>query len=114
MVKCKTKYCRNKRAGSGLSCSKCLKRNHKAKDPEAYFYNLLKSNAKRRKKYFDLTLQQFRDFCKETNYIELKGKTAKSASIDRKIMDRGYTFGNLQILSLSANTTKRNEEEYPF
>jgi len=82
--------------------------------PIAYCYNSLKSNAKRRGKDFDLTLEEFRIFCEETGYIDNKGKRKDSATIDRKDASKGYSLGNLQILSLEENSRKGAEEKAPF
>jgi hypothetical protein len=46
--------------------------------------------------------------------MEKKGKNADSLSIDRINVNKGYSVDNIQILSLSNNTKKRNECEYPF
>ena len=80
-----------------------LKEHH----PETYFFNILRGNAKRRGKEFNLTLEEFRKFCKETNYLEFKGKTASSASIDRIRAWEGYHKDNIQILTLSDNVKKQ-------
>lgn len=111
---CEVKFCKKSKTGTDRLCPKHRKQKQRAEDPEAYFFNALKNNAKRRKKYFDITLAQFRDFCKRTNYINLKGKNADSASIDRIKIEEGYTISNIQILSLSDNTKKMHEEDYPF
>ena len=111
---CEVKYCRNSRTLKDKICPKHRKRLHKEKDFLAYTFNLLKSNAKRRGKFFDLTLEQFKTFCINTGYMEGKGKKATSLSIDRKEVSKGYTIDNLQILTLRANSSKRHEEDYPF
>lgn len=111
---CQTVRCGNNKASKDKFCAKHRKRLQKEKNPVAYTFNLLKSNAKKRKKFFDLTLEQFKGFCEETGYMDLKGKTAESASIDRVVNTEGYTLSNLRLLTLSANTKKRNEEDYPF
>ncbi len=88
-----------------------LKEHH----PETYFFNNLRCNAKRRGHQFTLTLQEFKQFCKKTNYLKLKGKTKNSASIDRIRSWEGYNINNIQILTLSENTIKRNKErKCPF
>lgn len=81
-----------------------------------YTYNILHQNAKRRGKEFKLTLEEFKTFCDETNYIELKGETKKSDSIDRIDPRKGYEIGNIQVLSLQANSSKgRNlPDDVPF
>lgn len=43
------------------------------KNPVHDAYLNLKSNAKRRGKYFDLTLAQFKQFCVKTKYMKKKG-----------------------------------------
>jgi len=75
-------------------------------NPLGYTYSLLKQNAKRRRKRFVLTIEQFKAFCDEHNYLALKGKTATSLSIDCIINEIGYEHGNLQVLTLSANSRK--------
>lgn len=86
----------------------------KEKNPINYAYNVLKNNALRRKKPFELTLAEFKDFCQETGYMDKKGRTASSASIDRKDPSEGYTRDNIQLLSVSENSIKGNEERAPF
>jgi len=75
-------------------------------NPLGYTYSRLKQNAKRRRKTFTLTLEQFGQFCTETNYLELKGKQGSNLSIDRINNGKGYEVGNLQVLTLSANSRK--------
>ena len=112
--------CGNERAKKDRFCHKHRKRFQKENNPIAYCFNLLKCNAKRRGKDFSLTLEQFTQFCAETNYIELKGKTGKSASIDRIDHLKGYHIDNIQILSLSDNSKKQHtdknnqDEDCPF
>lgn len=75
-----------------------------------YTYNLLKSNANIRKVDFDLPFSDFKKWCDETNYMAEKGKMATSASIDRKNPLIGYTYTNLQKLSLSDNSKKMHTD----
>ena len=107
--------CKNKRATNDNLCCKHRKRRKKENDPIGYTFDTLRSNAKRRGKVFTITLEYFRQFCEDTNYIELKGKSSHSASIDRKKAHLGYEPGNLQVLSLSDNTKKQFEDnKCPF
>lgn len=108
---------KNKIAPKKRFCHRHHAQHQKETNPVGYFYSHLKQNAKRRGKEFKLTLEEFKQFCEETNYIELKGKTAKSASIDRIDPTKGYEIGNIQILSLSDNSKKMhqdNAEDCPF
>jgi hypothetical protein len=65
-------------------------------------------------------MAEFKEFCRKTDYIELKGKSANSLSIDRKKSWLGYDFDNIQVLTLSENSRKEHvsqrieEDEDPF
>ena len=72
---------------------------------------MLRSNAHRRGKDFTITKEDFKEFCEETNYLELKGRTKNSASIDRIDPSKGYIKGNLQVLTLGQNSAKRWKDE---
>lgn len=108
---CSAYRCGNPRAPKKRFCHKHHARFQKETNPAGYFYSLLKQNAKHRGKEFRLTLDEFKQFCSETNYLELKGKTAKSASIDRIDHTKGYEIGNIQLLTLRENSAKRWEDE---
>lgn len=75
-------------------------------NPLTYTYNSLKCNARRRGKPFDLTFIQFSKFCIDSNYMKLKGKTKNQYSIDRIDPTKGYSIDNIQILTVSENSTK--------
>lgn len=102
--------CKNNRAKGRKYCHKHKMRAWKFYYPEKYAYWYLKNNALRRGKDFQLTFEEFVEFCKETNYMEEKGKFGKAASIDRIDPAKGYTKDNIQVLSLSENTRKGNME----
>lgn len=107
--------CKDKRKAKNRFCARHAHRYRKIKDPVGYVYDLLKCNARRRGKPFTLTMDEFRQFCLDTDYMRLRGKTGKSASIDRIDNSKGYEIGNIRILSLSENSHKRNVEDYaPF
>ena len=117
--KCVTKFCRGKKGKGRLVCNKCRYALYKMKDPVGCAFTRLKSNAKRREKEFTLTLEEFKKFCEETNYIELKGRHKSSMTIDRKDSTKGYSYNNIKILSMSSNASKGNrdvpeEDECPF
>jgi hypothetical protein len=109
-MKCITPYCRNEARKGRKICSKCWMRIYKERYPEAYFFNLLRCNAKRRGKEFTLTIEQFKDFCNKTGYLEDKGKNGNSMSIDRIDSEKGYTIDNIRILTLSNNTAKERNK----
>lgn len=98
----------SKRSGKGyVICFKHKREKQKLENPFRYWYDVLRQNARYRKVEFTLTIEEFRKFCAKTNYLELKGKNAGSYSIDRKDNKKGYSYGNIQILTLSQNSRKR-------
>lgn len=113
--KCKAYRCPDDSTKKDRFCAKHSKRFQKEKNEASYVYHLLKSNAGRRDKEFSLTLDEFKLFCKETNYLNLRGKKAGSASIDRINPLKGYTYDNIQIMSLADNSAKMHRDnEVPF
>lgn len=114
---CPAYRCSNKIADKKKFCHRHHAQYQKETNPIGYAYSSLKQNAKRRNKEFKLTIKEFRQFCGETNYINLKGKKASCASIDRINPNKGYEIGNIQILSLSDNSKKMhqdNNDDCPF
>lgn len=103
---CDTKYCKNKCNGS--FCNTCMSRKARAADPVKYSYYTLRTNTIRRKgiAWFELTLEEFRQYCYETNYIAGKGRSRLSHTIDRLDNDMGYFIGNIRPMLKGANSSK--------
>lgn len=110
--RCCAHGCKNLKTKKDRFCGKHRHRFNKAVNPIRYTYNSLKSNARRRGHEFDLTIFEFERFCQETGYMELKGKLPGSASIDRMDCNKGYTYENIQILTLRQNSIKQNRVDY--
>lgn len=102
---CSTKFCR-KEAKRGTTCYSCKAAKYKERNPFRYAYNTLKQNAKRRKKFFDLTFEQFKSFAIKVDYIGRKGRKYTSLHIDRIDESRGYTANNIQALTNAQNGRK--------
>ena len=81
-------------------------RRWRAANPVKAAYHNLKSNAKRRGKAFNLTLQDFKDFCQATDYIKSRGRKATCYHVDRIDETKGYSRENIQPLTNSANVKK--------
>lgn len=110
---CSVKYCTNKtkhpkRTKIGGLCHRCAKALYKSRHPDKYFYQKLRGNAQRRGKKFNLTFNEFLEFCNKTGYLEKKGKNPDSYCIDRIDNSKGYSYDNIRVVSLSINTLKRN------
>lgn len=109
MVKtCKSEKCKGQAPKRGNYCYKCLYEKQKAKDPVKWAYGILRRNARRRGKSFEITLQEFAQFCYETEILHGRGRTSTSYHIDRIDDELGYTKDNLQVLTNSQNIRKEN------
>ena len=71
-------------------------------------YQTLKYNSTRRKVFFDLTFEEFAEFCYETNYMAGKGRSKESHTVDRIVEGKlpGYTKSNIQALPKGVNSSK--------
>jgi hypothetical protein len=106
--------CSNKPSDKkGGLCHKHFARKRREEDPVGARFTQFRINAKNRNKHFDITLQQFRDFCKKTGYCIEKGKRGQNATIDRKINSIGYTIENIQLLTNKQNASK-GTSDCPF
>lgn len=81
-------------------------RKWREENPVHYAYLTLKSNAKRRGHYFNLTLDEFKQFCYRYKYIGKKGRTADGYGVDRIREEGGYTIDNIAIKKNGNNTKK--------
>lgn len=102
---CQISGCRNATSGRKM-CSTCRARKTRQADPVRYAYNNLKNRAKQRGILFTITLQQFREFCIKTQYIDNKGRASESFTIDRIHDDIGYHADNIQVLTSRENILK--------
>lgn len=114
---CVAYRCTNSKNAKDRFCSKHRHRYVKENDPVAYSYHLLKVNAKRRGKGFNLGLEEFREFCKTHDYPTGKGVRKNRLSVDRIDVSKGYQIDNIQLISVSDNSKKWHEVdrgECPF
>lgn len=83
-------------------------------DPVRYAFNCKRNRAKQRGIFWDLTLEQFREFCHETDYMDKKGKMAGSHDVDRIVEGKtpGYTITNIQLLDKVTNIKKYKKYDY--
>lgn len=87
-------------------CNTCKNNRFKKNNPHKYFYGKLKNNAKRRGKEFTITLEDFIEFCQDTEYLDGKGRGATSFHIDRDDETKGYVKGNLKKRTNIENVRK--------
>lgn len=98
--------CSNKAAPGRRLCHACYSRRVKKFNPFFYFFNAERNNARRRNISFELTLQEFKEFAIETDYIRKKGTSSKSLTIDRIRDEIGYRKDNIQIQTNRSNVKK--------
>jgi hypothetical protein len=99
-----------RKSGRSLHCYTCRQRRNRSNNPIVVAFHNIKNRARQRGKEFLLTIDEFTEFCLQTNYIELKGRKATDYSIDRKNDDKGYIAGNLQLLTISDNSRKQQRD----
>lgn len=105
-MKCSTPYCRKQRAHHRTVCHSCAKDKFKENNPEKYAYMVLRNNAKRRKKEFSLTFEEFKEFAAKCCYMTKKGIRGNGLHIDRIQEHLGYTKDNIQALPNGQNVRK--------
>jgi len=106
--KCVTPYCRNAARGGRRYCHKCESRKYKESNPLRYYYNITKQAARQRGKVWELSFEDYTEFCSKTGYHDGRGRTPASLTIDRIDPSKGYTRENIRCLSHSQNSTRRD------
>ncbi|MFA6066868.1 MAG: hypothetical protein WC707_06830 [Candidatus Babeliaceae bacterium] len=109
---CTHNGCTTDHAPNRLLCYKHRSQAFKENNYLMYTFNALRNNARRRRKEFLLTIQEFAIFCNDTAYLERKGQNPYSATIDRIKSDQGYSYDNIQIMDHIDNTMKSNSDIY--
>ena len=107
---CKTPDCNNTAVHQRTECHKCRHRHWFERNPIKYLFRNLKHNAKKRDKFFDLKLEEFSNLVLKTGYLELKGRSQNSLTIDRIKNDNGYSIDNIRVISKSKNCAKGIKE----
>lgn len=113
-TKCATKGCKKKRAKGRRLCNSCRMKKYAEENPLQYSYFNLRSNAKKRRKEFTITLDEFRVLCEQSGYLEGSGGGKMSLTIDRIINSIGYCKGNLRVITRSENSSKGTKDINPF
>jgi hypothetical protein len=111
---CKNKWCRHE--CTTTLCNTCRSRKSRLADPVRYSYNNHKKRAAAAKPIpipFDLTLEEYREFCVETLYIQSKSRQADGYTVDRINDDPakgywGYRRDNIQRLTNRENVLKEH------
>lgn len=116
MRRCKHSHCRNFAAKGRRECNTCKTQAYRKRNPERYTWQALKDNAKRRNIPFNLSFNDFLQFCRKFSYMKGKGIQKESLTIDRIIEGRevGYTKDNIQVLKNGDNVRKFFKFKYEW
>jgi len=101
-------------------CHKHYNIHRRIVDPVYNRYHNFKNNAAKRPWHgeigipFEITLEEFREFCQRTGYIIQKGKRGRNCTIDRVKNEFGYYIWNIEIRSHEANVRKYHREDKHF
>jgi hypothetical protein len=105
---CVALHCRKSAGKNTKWCYKHNRQHQKINNPSRYFFDHLRQNAKRRGIDFKWSIEEFREFCKETGYLEKKGREKTAYSIDRIDPTKPYQKDNVQVLTVGMNSRKRH------
>ena len=95
-------------------CPRHRHRYNKAKRYARYTYDIWLTNCRTRGIENLVTFEEFKEWCKETGYLENKVRMPTSATIDRIESHLPYTIGNMQIMNHWENSFKQDGDEVPF
>ena len=109
MIGCLTKNCLGNATKHRRVCSKCRSAMDAENNPLTYSYRKWKSNAKRRGIPFDVTLEQYKEFCNRTGYLVGRGMGANHLTIDRIVNHLGYTYSNIECVTKSENVKRQRK-----
>lgn len=101
--KCQHYGCANEARSKGADCETCKARKRRLKNPLHYAFETVRSSARKRKIAFLLSFQEFEKFCRETDYLNRKGRELESLTIDRIDPALPYQFNNIRALTWREN-----------
>lgn len=117
-IYCCAYNCRNKpNARKRGLCHKHYAIHRRIIDPVYDRYANFKNNAIRRPltniigEKFTITLEQFRGFCIENNYIIKRGYRGRNCTVDRIKNYYGYHIWNIQLLTNMSNIRKYHDHD---
>lgn len=103
---CAVRGCRRKHRVEGRLCEQHNKALYRANNPLRYAYVNLRDNARRRRKAFSLSFEEFQALVLPTAYLDARGRTRYCLHLDRIDPLKGYEVGNLQIITCAENCHK--------
>ncbi len=80
-------------------------------NPVRALFNNVRDNARKRKKDFTLTWEEFEPFAIESGYYGQSGRFLGCLHIDRKDPLHGYHIWNIRVLEAGENSAKGTEDK---
>jgi hypothetical protein len=110
---CWKKRCRNERGHGGKSrlCHKHERQRQKEINPTRYYFDHHRNNARNRRIPWQITIEQFRDWCARTDFISMK-QAKDDWTINRIDARKGYKIDNIEIVTRSANSKQQWRDYY--
>ena len=114
MERCETKHCYRDNKGRSY-CSTCRSRQWRKANPLRAAYLSLKSRARFRGIPFKLTMEEWKRWCAENKYMELRGREASSMTVDRDYdfdsygRKAPYAYWNMVMRTKSENSGKKSK-----
>lgn len=111
--RCSSKYCLGTPRQHRRQCNKCRQRAWRKKHPARDVFANWRSNAKRRGVPFNATFEYFEQWCKDTNYLALRGMGAEDMTIDCNDNYIGYVDGGYTMKTRSKNSKEGKKGRNP-
>lgn len=119
---CITPFCMKKHRPGRSFCHSCIEWRKQDSDPIKFKYEQWQHNCRKRKKVNTVTLEEFREFVKDTNYMRKCGRGAKKFTISRKkecddncprewCQAHGYHYHNIESITLKENIYKYHRQK---
>ncbi len=105
-LKCRNKECKHFDERVKAACQGCRTRKYRKRNPVRYAFHNLKSSARKRSIVFELTYEEFTQWCADTGYIETKGKKWEAMTVGRTDANKGYSLDNMKLEKWIDNTSK--------
>jgi len=106
MKQCKSVGCFKPAAKDRNECNTCRSKRWIAKNRIRFTWHMIKKSAKRRNIIFFISYKYFEKLILKSGYIKSSGRLKDSLTVDRIDNEKGYIYGNLQVITKSENSIK--------
>lgn len=111
--RCTTVRCLGTPKKNRLECDKCRQRKCRVKNELRTTYIQKRRNAWKDSIEFSLTIEEWEDFCNETNYLNLRGPNGDDMTVGRINHFKGYSRDNIKIQTRIDNSKEGKSGQRP-